>query len=90
MQHVLLLAWFGGSPGHSASMFACVRAHARTHTHTHTTVQLAVMGILAGFYVAFGFSFCAVSYGAVSNTVCCPCKRVGVVAQKDGRGGCRC
>ena len=29
--------------------------------------KLAVMGLLAGFYVSFGFSFCAASIGLVSG-----------------------
>lgn len=29
--------------------------------------KLAVMGLLAGFYVSFGFSFCAASIGHVSR-----------------------
>jgi len=31
--------------------------------------KLAVMGLLAGFYVSFGFSFCAATIGLMGNTI---------------------
>lgn len=37
------------------------------HSPFSFDVQLAVMGLMAGFYVGFGFSFCAAAIGLVSG-----------------------
>jgi formate/nitrite transporter len=49
-------------------VFRAIVATAEAKLHA-SYFKLAVMGLLAGFYVSFGFSFCAVSIGLMGNTI---------------------
>lgn len=85
-----LLVWW--IPSTNSDLMTSLCNSARHHLPAHmicfitlglclVCLQLAAMGIMAGSYIGFGFSFCAAATGIVSQSMCSPAQYLAALTK---------